>query len=194
MNRAPMLPQLLNKMAAVYAYMDREYETAAAHYGFHCDGCQENCCRTRFHHHTVIEYLYLMAGVERLAEPHRTVAIQSARQVLQATEKALRENQPVREMCPLNENGLCLVYPWRPMICRLHGLPHELRGAHGKVLRGVGCAQFDLQTSGATDYHFDRTPIYQKMAMLEKEVRQVTGITQKIKMTIAEMLTTDRLL
>jgi len=36
---------------------------------------------------------------------------------------------------------------------------------------------------------FDRTPFYIRMAELENELKKEAGITQKLKMTIAEMLT-----
>ena len=35
---------------------------------------------------------------------------------------------------------------------------------------------------------FDRTPFYLEMARLEKQARLVTGVSDKIKMTVAEML------
>jgi len=137
----------------------------------------------------VIEYLYLTEGVKQLTRAQQKTAVQKAKQVVEETRIA----GTIRIMCPLNKDELCQVYPWRPMICRLHGLPHELHNAGGRVSQGAGCRQFDMQTKGKLYYRFDRTPIYKKMALLEKEVRQATGITQKFKMTIAEMLTSGGL-
>jgi hypothetical protein len=37
---------------------------------------------------------------------------------------------------------------------------------------------------------FDRTPFYRQMALLEKELRRLTGYGDKIKLTIAQMLVT----
>lgn len=182
------------QIKALFASMDQAYETAAARYGFHCEGCEENCCQTRFHHHTVTEYLYLMEGVRQLTKADQGVAVRRANQVVEETRRAENAGQPVRLMCPLNENELCLVYPWRPMICRLHGLPHELCGPGGRIVKGVGCGQFDSQTKGKPYYQFDRTPIYKEMALLEREIRQEAGVTKKIKMTIAEMLVAKNLL
>jgi hypothetical protein len=79
------------------------------------------------------------------------------------------------------------------MICRLHGIPHELHGPGGRVIRNPGCDEFfdQCRESGRTDYiQFDRTPFYRQMAMLEKELRQKTGYVDKIKLTIAQMLVT----
>jgi Fe-S-cluster containining protein len=185
-----LITERLVQIKDIYDRMDRAYAAAAAHYGFHCEGCRENCCQTRFHHHTVIEYLYLMEGVRQLTEVQQEAAVQKAKQVVRETRMAEDAHQPVRIMCPLNENELCLVYPWRPMICRLHGLPHELCGPGG-VAKGVGCLRFDAQTQGKPYYRFDRTPIYKEMALLERDIRQATGVSKKIKMTIAEMLTAD---
>ena len=186
-----MVSRPLAQIKYVYDRMDRAYAAAAAHYGFHCDGCGENCCRTKFYHHTVIEYLYLMEGVHQLTEAQQKTVLKRAKQAVRETRLAEEAHQPVRLMCPLNENELCLVYPFRPMICRLHGLPHELCGSGGSVMKGVGCLQFDEVAHDKPYYRFDRTPLYKEMALLEKDIRQTTGFAKKIKMTIAEMLTTD---
>jgi Fe-S-cluster containining protein len=96
-------------------------------------------------------------------------------------------------MCPLNRDGQCVAYPYRPMICRLHGIPHELHRPGGKIIKNPGCDSFfdQCRDRGTTEYiRFDRTPFYQQMAMLEKELRQETGYAEKIKLTIAQMLVT----
>lgn len=91
-------------------------------------------------------------------------------------------------MCPLNFDGLCVLYPYRPMICRLHGIPHELQPpGQGKILN-VGCRDFEKRNSTRMHVPFDRTPFYTKMAGLEKEFRQQAGTTQKIKMTVSQMI------
>lgn len=186
-----IIKRFLSPIKELYERMDQAYDRVAIHYGFHCDGCDENCCETRFHHHTVTEYLYLMEGFRQLSVGRQKTAVKRAARVVEKTRSAEDAGQPVRFMCPLNENDLCLVYPWRPMICRLHGLPHELCGPGGRVSKGVGCRQFDDQTKGKPYYRFDRTPLYREMASLEQQVRRATGVTQKLKMTIAEMLITQ---
>jgi Fe-S-cluster containining protein len=93
----------------------------------------------------------------------------------------------------LNHNGWCLVYTHRPMICRLHGIPHELYRPDGEILKSPGCDAFfdQCRQRGKNDYiPFDRTPFYRQMAMLEKELRLETGYHEKIKLTIAQMLGT----
>lgn len=189
----PLFPSVdlnpyFTRIQAIYEQMDGEYAAAANHYGFQCDGCVDNCCMTRFYHHTIIEYRYLMAGVVRLSKAHQQEAFETAEKVVADTRQADKSNHPVRLMCPLNHEQLCRIYPFRPMICRLHGISHQLRRNDGLILRGEGCGQFDEHSRGRSEYVFDRTPFYRKMALLEKDVRQATAFTQKFKMTIAEML------
>ena len=86
-----------------------------------------------------------------------------------------------------------MLYAFRPMICRLHGIPHELHRPGGNVIKNPGCNAFfdQCRKSGTSAYiRFDRTPFYRQMAILEKDLRQATGYTDKIKLTIAQMLVT----
>ncbi|HSM88690.1 MAG TPA: hypothetical protein VLT56_01580, partial [Desulfobacterales bacterium] len=53
---------VLKRLVPLYAAMDAAYEAAAAAYRFACMGCEESCCRTRFHHHTLVEYHGLRDG------------------------------------------------------------------------------------------------------------------------------------
>jgi Fe-S-cluster containining protein len=104
-----------------------------------------------------------------------------------------RRGKPLRIMCPLNRNKRCMLYPYRPMICRLHGIPHELQRPGGNLIRNPGCDAFfnQCRQHGKTDYiRFDRTPFYRQMAALEQELRRETGYADKIKLTIAQMLVT----
>jgi Fe-S-cluster containining protein len=168
--------------------MDREYRTAALHYNFNCNACADNCCQTRFYHHTYIEYLLVQEGFQTL-DPAGQAEIESgARNVIQRTADLDKIGKPVRLMCPLNLDDLCVVYPYRPMICRLHGIPHEFRSGAGQRVQGPGCETFDERCSANPYLKFDRTPFYREMAGLEKEFRQTLGVQGKIRMTIAEMI------
>jgi Fe-S-cluster containining protein len=166
--------------------MDEAYRVAAGRYGFLCRGCPENCCETRFHHHTLIEFGYLSAGFQALAEVTRADVLAEARRAMGRMPLAEATGEKLRLMCPLNRDQHCLLYPYRPMICRLHGIPHALHQADGRVLSGQGCGHFD-QVAGP-GRPLDRTPFYRQMAFLEREVREAAGSTGRIRMTIAEML------
>jgi hypothetical protein len=74
------------------------------------------------------------------------------------------------------------------MICRLHGIPHELRKPGQNAIRGPGCGMFAAQCSDQRYRKFDRTPFYFRMAKLESELKQAVGLSGKIKMTIAEII------
>lgn len=191
-NRPAYLPTL-DRLTRLFRQMDQAYSAVAVQYGFHCTGCRDNCCQTRFYHHTLLEYLYLLEGVRQMDRPTWDAVQNQARVVNARMDLADQQGSALRIMCPLNQNGLCLAYDHRPMICRLHGLPHELHRPDGNVMKTPGCEAFfdQCRQSGKTDYiPFDRTPFYRDMAMLERELRSQTGIHQKTKLTVAQMLAT----
>jgi hypothetical protein len=169
--------------------MDLKYKEAADYYGFDCKGCEDNCCFTRFFHHTLLEYLYIMEGYGTLDRTKQVKVKRRALEVCRKTDEAVEKGIPVRVMCPLNFDGLCLMYDYRPMICRLHGIPHELQRPGQSTMYGLGCDTFTKQCQEKELFKFDRTPFYIEMAELEKELRQAVGVRQKIKLTVAQMLT-----
>ena len=178
----------LKQVMALFEKMDARYQKTADLYGFHCQGCEDNCCLTRFHHHTHLEHLLLSNGLEELDASARDRIRARAEsyygQMIQADER----NGPFREMCPLNSNGLCTLYLQRPMICRLHGIPHELVRPGRRTGYGPGCAEFDSLCGNRPYINFDRTPFYMEMATLEKRFKAFIGVSRGIKMTVAEMI------
>jgi Fe-S-cluster containining protein len=176
----------LDRLTAIFRKMDEHYDETAATYGFVCSGCEDSCCRTRFYHHTLIEYFYLLSGLESLNSTDRRRIHSRALDVNSQWEKHSAPS-PVT-MCPLNEAGQCRLYANRPMICRLHGLPHELNHPIKGRAIGPGCHEFVLNCSEKSYIPFDRTPLYREMSDLESSFRQETGLSFKMKMTIAEML------
>jgi Fe-S-cluster containining protein len=182
------LDEFFNRLQAVFAQMDRKYDEIAASYGFECRGCEDNCCQTRFYHHTYLEYLFVGLGFDKLDAAERSIILNRAVDVCRQAELADQKGAPVRSMCPLNLNGMCSIYDFRPMICRMHGIPHELRKPGQSAVRGPGCGDFDLQCPDASYVPFDRTPFYFEMAKLENEFKAAAGISGRIKLTIAEML------
>ena len=181
-------PALSDRLRDLFAAMDREYTRAAAHYGFQCDGCPDSCCQTHFYHYTHLEYLFIQEGLAELAPAKQREIRTRAENVCRKVGRADREGRLVRVMCPVNHHGSCILYPNRPMICRLHGIPHEFQNPGQQRIHCPGCAPFDERCSDKPYYAFDRTPFYSKMANLEKEFKQTAGISGKIKLTIAEMI------
>ena len=170
--------------------MDQKYQEAADYYGFNCKGCEDNCCLTRFYHYTLVEYLYIKEGFHCLENKKQVEVKQRSLAVCRKTDEADKKGKPVKQMCPVNFGSLCVLYPYRPMICRLHGIPHELQKPGQEILNSSGCATFALKCHGKKRFKFDRTPFYMQMAALEKEMKQAVGMTQKIKMTVAQMIVT----
>ena len=184
-------PDFIDRLKQIYATMDQAYKTAAAHYDFACDGCRDNCCRTRFYHHTIIEYTYIIEGLTTLT-PEKLDEVKSrAITVADKTTGADDNAAPLRLMCPLNFDERCILYPYRPMICRLHGLPHEFRKPGQKAICGPGCETFDRRCGRMEYFAFDRTPFYLELAELEQAVKRALGNNKKFKMTVAEMILTN---
>lgn len=184
---------LLKALESIYGEMDRVYATVAGQYGFRCNGCSDNCCLTRFYHHTLLEYLYLVEGLRTIKPDVRQWINKQAWVAGTGIAGAERRGETLRIMCPLNREERCILYAFRPMICRLHGLPHELHRPDGNRIKNPGCDEFFKQCRdhGQTDYiRFDRTPFYRQMATLEQALRKEIGYYPKIKLTIAQMLVT----
>jgi Fe-S-cluster containining protein len=183
----PAFISLRNALIEIYAAMDHAYSGVADQLGFVCSGCEENCCCSRFYHYTYLEYFYLLEGVNQLEPVLRLSVRQSAAKVRQEdlVKKNGGRNRPT---CPLNLEGRCSVYPYRPMICRLHGIPHKLERPGQEVLCGPGCETFEQGRRKQNDIRLDRTPFYRQLAELERKLKQEAGVDLKIKMTIAEMI------
>ena len=78
--------------------------------------------------------------------------------------------------------------PASPMICRMHGIAHELKRPDGTRILGIGCHLFEKTCKSTSPKRFNRTPFYHLVAELEKKLRKTAGLQTKIKMTIAEMI------
>jgi Fe-S-cluster containining protein len=170
----------------LYAAMDKNWNKVAAGYDFHCNGCEDNCCKSLFFHHTYIEKAYLIHGFKGLDQDKKEKILIRAKNYVKKNFPQGSEIKTLKIICPLNENGLCILYHFRPMICRLHGLPHELKKPGFDPVKGPGC---DAGLFDRKPYiKFDRTPFYQQMAQIEMKFRQDLNKTDKIKQTIAQML------
>jgi len=182
----------LEKLDAVFNAMDTGYEQAAGRHGFVCRGCEDNCCRTRFYHHTLLEYMAIYQGYTRLAQQERervhARAVEYCRQHAGADDAGTR----VKPWCPLNDKGRCLIYDLRPMICRLHGIPHMLQSPGGGTVQGAGCEYFMTHHPAEAHAPLDRTPFYMEMSGLEKKFRAELSVNVKLKQTIAEMILSFR--
>lgn len=169
--------------------MDDAWDQAAGFYGFRCDGCEDNCCKSLFFHHTYIEKAYFLEGFNSLAPEKKKNILHRAKQYYTKTFKREGTLESRKIMCPANESGKCMLYAFRPMICRLHGLPHELSRPGGEIIRGNGCSAGGFDTRPYKK--FDRTPFYTQMAQIEMAYRKTNGMTGGIKECIAQILLTE---
>jgi hypothetical protein len=169
--------------------MDNTWNKIAGEYHFQCNGCEDNCCKSLFFHHTHIERAYLRHGFNQLGQDRKKTITDRAKSYCKKTFPQNSEIKSLKIMCPANEDGRCLLYPYRPMICRLHGLPHELSRPGFKTVISTGCGAglFDDKPY----IKFDRTPFYQQMAQIEMAFRRDVNKTGKIKETVAQILLTQ---
>lgn len=175
------------RVRGLFGKMDLAFDKAARGYGFVCNGCDENCCQSLFFHHTLVEKAYLHHGLSMMGEDEQKDILEKARAYTEHGAFAPGADPNLEKpMCPLFAHGRCRMYPFRPMICRLHGLPHELARPMQPVVRCPGCRAGHFEDKPYQP--FDRTPFYQEMAMIEMAFRQEIGQTGKYKQTIAQML------
>lgn len=181
------------KLSDVLQAMDRAWDEIAAQYDFRCNGCEDNCCQSLFFHHTHAEKAYLKHGFNLLPRAERAEILDKARDYCEITFDP--ETPPdagatsKKTPCPLLLGGRCRLYRHRPMICRMHGLPHELHRLGFPVIKGPGC---DAGRFDEKEYiPFDRTPFYRDMAGVEMEFRAAYGKTGKVRETIAQILLSD---
>jgi Fe-S-cluster containining protein len=188
--RVENLGDLTGEVMVTMGAMAQAYEAAAAHYGFVCRGCEDSCCRTIFYHHTYTEFALLSEGLRSLKTADLTAILERAEAVegRLAQARADAAGEPIRAMCPLNQAGRCILYAHRPMICRLHGIPHLLRRPDGRIIEGPGCHRFDALGEGEVEQRLDRTPHYQRLARVEQRLRQQFEAPIRLHMTLAEWL------
>lgn len=188
------LQGVINSLEALYREMDREYGRAASRYGFECTGCSDSCCLSRFYHHTFLEYIYLRKGFAELEKSRQKKIRAMAEKYVEALDEneSCGDGSSLRMMCPVNESGWCVLYKVRPMICRLHGLPHELAPpGRPKMIFGQGCREFASRCGHLPYIPFDRTRFYMQMSALERKLKEILGIAGKSKKTVAHMIVCD---
>lgn len=185
-----MMPvEIAARLAALYADMETAYDKAAQTIGLSCRNCPDNCCDSFFFHHTYIEWAYLGAGVKTLPAAQQKEILRRAAAYEEEGKKILAEGGRPQLMCPLNEDGLCVLYPFRLMICRLHGVPSSLTRPDGQHMRFPGCFHCQELVGQNEAETLDRTPLLQRLAALEMEwLGPRRRLLPKVKMTIARML------
>lgn len=190
MEELKFAPAMADRIADLYRRMEQAYDIVARQLDFTCDGCPDNCCDSYFQHHTYLEWAYLREGLDGLAPEQRREVEKRAAGYVAASEEALAMEERPGIMCPLNEEGRCLLYRHRLMICRMHGVPSSLTFPNGRKQTFPGCFRCqELVSDRPAVPTVERAPLFKELVALEQELlvgRQ--GQLPKVKKTIAEMI------
>jgi hypothetical protein len=195
MKELHLSPSMIVRMEEIYSEMEAAYDLVAQDLRFGCAGCTDNCCDSYFLHHTYAEWSYLWLGVDELPGQMQKEVLEKAHAYIITAEKAMQRGERPQIMCPLNENGLCVVYKYRLMVCRTHGVPAQITRPDGKTMSFPGCfrCQELVKQNGGNPPVVERTAMLTKLAFLEQEfLENKRHLYPRVKLTIAEMLVKGR--
>ncbi len=183
-------PERIRQVAELYRDMEEAYDLTAKALDFSCSGCPDNCCDSYFLHHTYTEWAYLWHGLSNLGHRLQQDITDKATRYVTAGDAALARGERPVIMCPLNTDGLCSLYSYRLMICRLHGVPATFMRPDGKRLSFPGCFRCQEKHPGEHGAApLDRTQFFKRLVELEIGLlghRRMTA--PKVKLTIAQMI------
>jgi hypothetical protein len=185
-------PDFIKQVADLYQDMEETYDQTAKALDFSCTGCPDNCCDSYFLHHTYTEWAYLWHGLKRLEDSQfKKITERAAGYVLEIEAALARGERPII-MCPLNIDGLCSLYSYRLMICRLHGVPATFIRPDGQKMEMdfPGCFRCQEHMSKNTSAEpLDRTQFFKRLVELEIGLLgQRRMSAPKVKLTIAQMI------
>lgn len=190
-----VLPEhLAERMAQLYTQMETDYTNVARALEFSCEGCPDNCCDSYFLHHTYAEWAYLWRGFRQMPPARQEQVRAWAARYRDACRRAEDSGERPQVMCPLNEDGLCILYSHRLLVCRTHGVPARMRRPDGQVLLFPGCFRCqelveERQKQGMKIPSVERTPLLMELVKVEDELLgHKRHVYPKVKLTIAEMI------
>ena len=187
-------PELSREIAAIYQDMQEGYEKIADEISLSCSDCPDNCCDSYFQHHTYSEWAYLWEGLSQLEQSTLERVIGRAREYVRKSSDALAAGERPQLMCPLNEDGRCILYQHRMLVCRMHGIPATMTRPDGQSMRFPGC--FRCQEIVAENYEnendapaMDRTSLFRRLVALESQLMgDKHHLFPRVKKTIADMI------
>lgn len=184
--------ELIPRLRVLYGLIDAAYDEVAGRVGFSCSGCDGvACCTVDLILHTFAEMLYLRWGFNTLETSRQLEILGRSRSILQA-----KENDPYggayrNAVCALNFDGKCALYEFRPMICRLAGIPHAIGRPDGQIVESGGCIRYEQEIRPANPHlQLDRTGFYRQMAEIEMDAVRAFG-KRTVSRTVAETLGRD---
>lgn len=181
--------ELIPRLEELYRRMDQAYAALAAEVGFSCKGCDgERCCTVDLTLHTSVEKHYLRKGFKNLNTSSQREILARCETMLAAKDEDPAGDAYRNAVCVLNFDGLCILYPYRPMICRVAGIPHSILRPDGKTLSREGCSRYQTRIQPAhPDLKMDRTEFYREMAAIEICVIRALG-RRTVPSTLAETI------
>ncbi len=184
------------RLADLYYRMGQAYEQVAEEVGLACADCPDNCCTSYFQHHTRLEWAYFIKGLSEAEQDLRQRIADRAVDYVEHARNDIGRGRTPDIMCPVNEDGLCMLYDYRLMICRLHGVPTVHTRPDSQVLAFPGCFRVQERTGSTQDYaRLDRTVFYQELAALERAfVGPKIAVLPRVNLTLAEMIIQGRAL
>lgn len=176
------------RLRELYEKMDCEYSTTAESVGFSCKDCDgAKCCAVDLIVHTYVERFFIQEGLARLDESARAEILKRSKAVVRAKRINPAGDEYRNSVCVLNFDGLCALYEFRPMICRLAGIAHVIRRPDGSEVTGDGCPRFMERIAPKwPTKRIDRTSHYNQLAAIEIELIR-PHVTRAEPMTVAEI-------
>ncbi len=181
--------ELIPRLTELYRLMDSAYCEVCNQVGFSCEGCDGvKCCTVDLILHTSVEMLYLRRGFNTLDMSRQLEILGRCRGIIKAKEDDALGDGYRNAVCALNFEGLCVLYEYRPMICRLAGISHIIIRPDGTVTESGGCICYHRENQqDRPNLKIDRTDFYRQMAAIEIEVVRAVG-KRTASRTVAEAL------
>jgi len=184
---------LVPRIRELYRKIDSAYAAAAEKIGLTCEGCNGViCCSVDLTLHTFIEISYVRFGFKMLEPSLQSEILTRSRWIVDAKREAPHGDRYRTAVCALNFAGACILYEYRPMICRLAGIPHVFTRPDGSEAQSGGCNKFEETFSGQNpEAKIDRSVFYREMAAMEIEAVRARGRRTE-KLTVSEALVIER--
>ncbi|MFA5072480.1 MAG: YkgJ family cysteine cluster protein [Nitrospirota bacterium] len=184
------MKKIINRYTNFLAETSNQFHVATKKHAVKCKkGCFE-CCSVGFFDITLLDAVCLRENLKKIPEPIRKRVLAKANEQLDILEKkgAFSRKDPLlktlasidsisrrsaKMSCPaLDEKGRCLIYEYRPHICRIFG--PTIRGPR-RVVRLEGCGYFsrDIQET-----EFDILQNYADENVILKALFQKAGRTR----------------
>lgn len=181
--------EYIPRLHRLYRLIDSAYQEAAEGVGFSCRGCDGVvCCTVDLLVHTYAEMLYLRRGFNSLDTARQQQVLARSRAMILAKKNDPYSDSYRNAPCALNFDGMCGLYEFRPMICRLAGIPHAISRPDGTVLEGGGCVRYEREIRSLHPHvRIDRTEFYRQMAEIEIDAVRAVG-RRSASRTVAETL------